>query len=301
MPACRVGCGSAPASPAVSGPRPRANGFCSAPAPRRHRPGWLPASAPRMGPAPAGDQRRTTSGTRFEPQRNPRLAQEAEDRWLPCAFRRHRSSMRLNTGMGRTRADSGRRRREPPDAESAARRCAIQVDHESAGPLSSANFAARGAQGSPVNSIAVLGATGSLGNHVARQALAAGLDLSVMVRTPAPRRSADGARHLLATPRQLRAAAPIFTGLAAAVPWADGRTAGAGTGPAAAVGGRVARPAAAACAPCADAAACMLAHTAPGGPLAQRRVGLALPEGMRGRKDQWATQPQAIEETLKKA
>ena len=53
--------------------------------------------------------------------------------------------------------------------------------------------------------------------------------------------------------------------------------------------------------PYADAAACMLAHTAPGGPLAQRRVGLALPEGMRGRKDQWATQPQAFEETLKKA
>ena len=36
-----------------------------------------------------------------------------------------------------------------------------------------------------MSSIAVLGATGSLGSHVARQALAAGHDLSVMVRTPA--------------------------------------------------------------------------------------------------------------------
>lgn len=53
--------------------------------------------------------------------------------------------------------------------------------------------------------------------------------------------------------------------------------------------------------PYADAAACMLAHTAPGGPLSQRRVGLALPLGMRGRKDQWAAQPRAVEETLKKA
>jgi len=49
MPACRDGCGSALASPAFSGPRSRANGFCSAPSPRRHRSGWPRASAPRMG------------------------------------------------------------------------------------------------------------------------------------------------------------------------------------------------------------------------------------------------------------
>lgn len=37
----------------------------------------------------------------------------------------------------------------------------------------------------------------------------------------------------------------------------------------------------------ADAAALMLANLAPGGPLSRRRVGLALPPGMRGHKDGW--------------
>lgn len=43
--------------------------------------------------------------------------------------------------------------------------------------------------------------------------------------------------------------------------------------------------------PYADAAALMLAHLAPGDPMSCRRVGLALPEGMKGKKDQWAAQP----------
>lgn len=43
--------------------------------------------------------------------------------------------------------------------------------------------------------------------------------------------------------------------------------------------------------PYADAASVMLANVAPAGPMSRRRVGLALPAGMRGRKDQWAARP----------
>jgi putative NADH-flavin reductase len=43
--------------------------------------------------------------------------------------------------------------------------------------------------------------------------------------------------------------------------------------------------------PYADAAAVMLAHTARGGPMSRKRVGIALPAGMRGRKDQWTARP----------
>jgi hypothetical protein len=43
--------------------------------------------------------------------------------------------------------------------------------------------------------------------------------------------------------------------------------------------------------PYADAAALMLANLARGGPMARRRVGLALPVGMRGRKPQWRANP----------
>jgi hypothetical protein len=35
----------------------------------------------------------------------------------------------------------------------------------------------------------------------------------------------------------------------------------------------------------------MLANLAPGGRMSRHRVGLALPEGMRGKKEQWAAQP----------
>lgn len=45
--------------------------------------------------------------------------------------------------------------------------------------------------------------------------------------------------------------------------------------------------------PYADAAALMLAHLEPAGTLSRHRVGLALPVGMRGRKDTWAAQPGA--------
>lgn len=45
--------------------------------------------------------------------------------------------------------------------------------------------------------------------------------------------------------------------------------------------------------PYADAAALMLAHLEPAGTLSRHRVGLALPEGMRGSKDTWAAQPRA--------
>ena len=41
----------------------------------------------------------------------------------------------------------------------------------------------------------------------------------------------------------------------------------------------------------ADAAALILANLAPGGPMSRHRVGLALPSGMRGKKDQWVAQP----------
>jgi len=39
--------------------------------------------------------------------------------------------------------------------------------------------------------------------------------------------------------------------------------------------------------PYADAAALMLAHLSPGGPMSRHRVGLALPEGQRGHKREW--------------
>jgi hypothetical protein len=39
----------------------------------------------------------------------------------------------------------------------------------------------------------------------------------------------------------------------------------------------------------ADAAALMLANLKPGQTMARQRVGLALPEGMRGSKEQWTT------------
>lgn len=45
--------------------------------------------------------------------------------------------------------------------------------------------------------------------------------------------------------------------------------------------------------PYADAAALMLAHLDPIGAMSRHRVGLALPVGMRGRKDTWAAQPGA--------
>jgi hypothetical protein len=45
--------------------------------------------------------------------------------------------------------------------------------------------------------------------------------------------------------------------------------------------------------PYADAAALMLANLTPSGEMSQRRVGLALPVGMRGKKAQWAAWPNA--------
>jgi putative NADH-flavin reductase len=43
--------------------------------------------------------------------------------------------------------------------------------------------------------------------------------------------------------------------------------------------------------PYADAAALMLQHLSPGGPMARQCVGLALPVGMKGHKAQWAARP----------
>jgi putative NADH-flavin reductase len=43
--------------------------------------------------------------------------------------------------------------------------------------------------------------------------------------------------------------------------------------------------------PYADAASVMLAHVAPGDAMSRHRVGVALPVGMKGRKDTWAAQP----------
>jgi len=43
--------------------------------------------------------------------------------------------------------------------------------------------------------------------------------------------------------------------------------------------------------PYADAAAVILANAIRGGPMSRKRVGLALPAGMRGQKKQWAAQP----------
>lgn len=43
--------------------------------------------------------------------------------------------------------------------------------------------------------------------------------------------------------------------------------------------------------PYADAASVILANAARGGPMFHKRVGLALPAGMRGKKNQWAAQP----------
>jgi hypothetical protein len=47
--------------------------------------------------------------------------------------------------------------------------------------------------------------------------------------------------------------------------------------------------------PYADAAALMLANLTPSGEMSRRRVGLALPVGMRGEKAQWAARPRAAE------
>jgi hypothetical protein len=41
----------------------------------------------------------------------------------------------------------------------------------------------------------------------------------------------------------------------------------------------------------ADAAALILANLAPAGEMSRRRIGLALPVGMRGEKKQWAATP----------
>jgi putative NADH-flavin reductase len=43
--------------------------------------------------------------------------------------------------------------------------------------------------------------------------------------------------------------------------------------------------------PYADAAAVILSRMEPGDPTSRHRIGIALPAGMRGRKDQWAAQP----------
>jgi hypothetical protein len=43
--------------------------------------------------------------------------------------------------------------------------------------------------------------------------------------------------------------------------------------------------------PYAEAAAVMLANAAPGGAMSRKRVGIALPAGMRGRKDRWTPRP----------
>ena len=45
--------------------------------------------------------------------------------------------------------------------------------------------------------------------------------------------------------------------------------------------------------PYADAAALMLANLTPGGDMSRHRLGLALPIGMRGRKEQWTARPKA--------
>jgi hypothetical protein len=76
QPACRVGCGSAMASPAFSGPRSRASDTCSSALPHQHRPGWHTASGPRMGPAPAGGHHRTTTSARCGRPRIPRPARD---------------------------------------------------------------------------------------------------------------------------------------------------------------------------------------------------------------------------------
>ena len=43
--------------------------------------------------------------------------------------------------------------------------------------------------------------------------------------------------------------------------------------------------------PYADAASVMLANVSPGGAMSRRRIGMALPVGMKGSKSQWAAQP----------
>jgi len=45
--------------------------------------------------------------------------------------------------------------------------------------------------------------------------------------------------------------------------------------------------------PFADAAALMLDNLEPGNAMSRRRAGLALPEGMRGKKDRWAAKARA--------
>jgi len=48
----------------------------------------------------------------------------------------------------------------------------------------------------------------------------------------------------------------------------------------------------------ADAASLMLANLAPGGSMSRRRVGLALPSGMRGKKDHWVARPRSASQLI---
>jgi hypothetical protein len=126
---------------------------------------------------------------------------------------------------------------------------------------------------------------------------------------PSARRGVELPRvnlHLLAPSGQLRAADPLASGLAIALPRTDGRRGRDRTGPAAHLGrhnagsrsgirSRFAGPAlpaglripdSADDRALRDAAALMLANVDPGHAWSRRRIGLALPVGMRGRKSE---------------
>jgi uncharacterized protein YbjT (DUF2867 family) len=131
--------------------------------------------------------------------------------------------------------------------------------------------------------IVILGATGTLGQHVLHQALAAGLQVTVVVRTPS-RLPDDAASQVSIHTGDLSVLAPAD--LAGVISGHDALINCAGH----VMEGQsfvdlIDRM------PYADAAALMLANLDPGNAMARHRVGLALPLGMRGNKSQWAAKP----------
>ncbi len=124
----------------------------------------------------------------------------------------------------------------------------------------------------------ILGATGSLGRHVLRQALAAGHAVTVSVRTPSK------------LPPEVRERVSVHSGdLGAVVPpdlvsGQDALINGAGHVADGEAFVAMVDTLVTWIVPYADAAALMLANLDRGDAMSRHRVGLALPVGMRGRK-----------------
>ena len=142
--------------------------------------------------------------------------------------------------------------------------------------------------------ILIRGATGSLGRHVLHQALAAGHEVSVFVRTPSRLPSDVHGRdwRLLRPGPMVDEAAIGLDRLRISVDTMPVRV----PAFARALLGPLFLPVFASLipqmiVPYADAAAVMLANLDHGHAWSRRRIGLALPVGMRGRKSEWSASP----------